>query len=98
MRAEIDTQHPAVTVAVADGPAKGLRLRYTAFPGTDTVTVTDPAAGGALVATITGIIEFDYPRLFIEPEYFNRLNYSRRELRETARAHYQDAVRGRSIR
>jgi hypothetical protein len=98
MSAGIETQHPAVIVPVADGPAAGLRLRYTAVPGKDTVCVTDPGSGDANVATITGLIEFDYPRLVFEPEYFNRLNYDRKSLREIARGHYQDSMCGRSIR
>ncbi|THV39646.1 hypothetical protein [Glycomyces buryatensis] len=98
MSTETDTESPAKIVPVAGGMEDRLRLRYTAFPGDDRVTLEDADAGNALVATVNGLIEADYPRILFEPEYFNRLNYYRREIRDTAQRHYQHSMRGRSVR
>ncbi|MEU6246442.1 hypothetical protein [Glycomyces sp. NPDC047010] len=83
--------------AVEDGPAAGMKLCYTAFPGTDEVTVTDPGSRNALVAVASGITAFDYPRLVFEPGYFDLLNYDRKTIRDNARAHYEGAMCERSV-
>jgi hypothetical protein len=94
----VETETPAKVVPVADGPEERMRLRYIAFPSLGHVFLADADAEDSLVATVSGLSDADYPRIVFEPEYFNRLNYYRREIRGTAQRHYRNAMRGRSVR
>jgi hypothetical protein len=94
----VDTETPTKVVRVAGGSEDRMRLRYIAFPGEGKVLVEDADSRDSLVATVTAVIAADYPRIVFEPEYFNRLNYYRREIRGTAQRHYQRSMRGRSVR
>jgi hypothetical protein len=93
-----ETEPSAKIVPVSGGPEDQMLLRYIAFPGLDNVLLSDVDAEDSLVAAISGLTEGDYPRIVFEPAYFNRLGYYRREIRGTAQRHYQNAMRGRSVR
>jgi hypothetical protein len=93
----VETETPSKIVLVSGGAEDRMRLRYTAFPGDDKVEVEAADAGGALVATVTGLIQGDHPRVVFESVFFRRLNYYRREIRGTAQRHYQHAMRGRPL-